>query len=131
MGEATVRAPKVPITPGAARDPKKLCTAHRSNGEPCHAYAIRGGNVCPKHGGSTPQVRKAAMRRLHAASDWLMAELLEIARSAESEAVRLAAIRDALDRAGYKPDQVVRMELEADWHHTFDGLFEVVTTYDD
>jgi hypothetical protein len=40
------------------------CTAHRTNGTPCGAWAIRGGFVCRMHGGSAPQVRAAAHRRL-------------------------------------------------------------------
>jgi hypothetical protein len=43
------------------RDP---CSAHRSDGQPCQASAIPGGTVCPKHGGSAPQVRIKAGRML-------------------------------------------------------------------
>jgi hypothetical protein len=42
------------------------CTATRRNGEPCRSWAIRGGNVCRKHGGGAPQVRAKANRRLRA-----------------------------------------------------------------
>lgn len=39
------------------------CTAHRTNGQPCRAWAIRGGYVCRSHGGSVGHVRaKAAWR---------------------------------------------------------------------
>ena len=40
------------------------CTAHRTNGQPCHAPAMRGQTVCIKHCGGTPQARGAAGRRL-------------------------------------------------------------------
>jgi hypothetical protein len=40
------------------------CTAHRSDGTPCGAWAIRGGFVCRMHGGAAPQVRAAAHARL-------------------------------------------------------------------
>lgn len=40
------------------------CRAHRSDGTPCGAWAIRGGYVCRMHGGSAPQVRSAAHMRL-------------------------------------------------------------------
>lgn len=44
------------------------CTAWaRSKGRPCGHWAIRGGYVCPTHGGKAPQVRLAAQRRLAAA----------------------------------------------------------------
>lgn len=42
----------------------RRCSAHRSNGEPCGAWAIRGGFVCRVHGGSAPQVKAAARARL-------------------------------------------------------------------
>jgi len=38
----------------------RRCSARRTNGEPCRAYAIVGGTVCRVHGGSAPQVRHAA-----------------------------------------------------------------------
>lgn len=41
-----------------------LCTAHRSDGAPCAANAIRGGRVCWAHGGAAPAVRAAAAGRL-------------------------------------------------------------------
>ena len=40
------------------------CRGHRSNGSPCKRWAIRGGFVCPSHGGRAPQVRRAAHARL-------------------------------------------------------------------
>lgn len=40
------------------------CHGHRSDGSPCKRWAIRGGFVCPSHGGRAPQVRRAAGRRL-------------------------------------------------------------------
>lgn len=39
------------------------CTAHRSNGQPCSAYAITGGYVCRTHGGAIGHVKAAAARR--------------------------------------------------------------------
>lgn len=40
------------------------CTARRTDGTPCGAWAIRGGFVCRMHGGAAPQVRAAAHARL-------------------------------------------------------------------
>lgn len=31
------------------------CAGHRTNGDPCNAYAINGGKVCAAHGGRAPQ----------------------------------------------------------------------------
>ena len=44
------------------------CTAHRSDGGECQAWAIHGGRVCAAHGGRAPQVRAAARRRLESAA---------------------------------------------------------------
>lgn len=40
------------------------CRGHRGDGSRCKRWAIRGGFVCPSHGGRAPQVRRAAERRL-------------------------------------------------------------------
>lgn len=40
------------------------CRAHRRDGAPCKRWAIRGGYVCPKHGGASPQARRKARERL-------------------------------------------------------------------
>lgn len=50
------------------RDGNPTCIGHRSDGEPCLAYAIQGGTVCYKrHGGKAPQVQAAAAQRLEMA----------------------------------------------------------------
>lgn len=91
------------------------CTAHSSaTGEPCKRWAIQGGTVCATHGGAAPQVKDKARQRLLEAVDPLMAELIRIALSAESEAVRVSAIKDALDRAGYSAK--VKIESEVTVH---------------
>jgi hypothetical protein len=40
------------------------CKAKRSNGEPCRAFAIRGGEVCSTHGGRAPQTKRKAAERV-------------------------------------------------------------------
>lgn len=40
------------------------CRAHRRDGALCTRWAIRGGYVCPKHGGASPQARRKARERL-------------------------------------------------------------------
>lgn len=40
------------------------CRARRSDGWPCRRWAIRGGYVCPKHGGASPQAKRKARERL-------------------------------------------------------------------
>lgn len=44
--------------------PAVPCSAKRTNGKPCQAYAITGGTVCWAHGGAAPQVRAAAHWRI-------------------------------------------------------------------
>lgn len=97
------------------------CTAKRTNGELCNNWAIHGANVCRNHGGSAPQVKDAARRRLLEAVDPLMAELIRIALHGDSEAVRTTAIRDALDRAGYGAKQKLEQEVTV---HSVDDAFE-------
>ena len=40
------------------------CAAKRRNGEGCGAWAVKGATVCRMHGGSSPQARAAAARRV-------------------------------------------------------------------
>ena len=41
----------------------RRCTARRTNGQPCKAYAILGGEVCTAHGGSSWRVKVNALVR--------------------------------------------------------------------
>jgi hypothetical protein len=40
------------------------CSGHRTDGQPCQAWAINGGEVCAVHGGRAPQVKAAAAVRV-------------------------------------------------------------------
>ena len=77
------------------------CQAHTTAGNPCKNPAIRGATVCRSHGGSAPQVKAAAQRRLLEAVDPLIAELIRIGLSGKAEQVRVSAIKEALERAGF------------------------------
>lgn len=49
------------------------CTAHRTNGEPCSAWAMRGQYTCWAHGGASPQARAWAGPRLWRDQFWVRA----------------------------------------------------------
>ncbi|RFZ35141.1 hypothetical protein DAVIS_04691 [Mycobacterium marinum] len=81
--------------------PHRQCVGHKKNGERCKNAAILGGTVCKFHGGASKHVRNAARVRLANAADRLARELLKMATDDNvSDAVKLNAIRDALDRGG-------------------------------
>jgi len=108
------------VRPYIKKMDRPQCKAHTRSGSPCKNAPILGGEVCRMHGGAAPQVRAAAQRRLLASSDRMAKLLLDLATSAESEAVRLAAIKDALDRAGLTAKQQVELSL-APWEEALQG----------
>lgn len=111
---------------GVPLDHPRRCTAHRQDGQPCRRYAARGANVCRVHGGAAPQVVAKARERLALAADRMARELLGIATGAESEAVKLAAVKDALDRAGLGAKAEVTLELKP-WEDIMNDVAGVAT----
>lgn len=104
----------------------KRCVAHRKNGDQCLKPAKRGMNVCRIHGGAAPQVVNKARERLALAADRMARELLGIAEGAESEAVKLNAIRDALDRAGVPARAEVTLEVKP-WERLMGDIAGIAT----
>ena len=88
------------------------CVAHKKDGAQRLKAAIRGANVCRFDGGAAPQVRRKARERIELAADRMARELLNIATEGESEAVKLNAVRDALDRAGLGAKAEVSLEVK-------------------
>lgn len=103
------------------------CKAHRKNGDRCKQPAIAGATVCRVHGGAAKHVKAAARARLENAADLMAKELLGIAIDPDvAPAVKLAAIKDALDRSGLKaPNEVV---VSASATTGFDEVFTDVFT---
>lgn len=87
------------------------CTAHKQNGQACKAPAIRGANVCRVHGGSAPQVKAAARRRLLELIDPALVRLGE-ALDSDDERIRIQAIREVLSRTGI--DEPIQIEVIPD-----------------
>lgn len=105
----------------ANRD-RPRCTARTTGGAPCRKYPIRGATVCRVHGGAAPQVKAKARQRLEAAADRMARELLTMAVDENvSDAVKLAAIRDARDRAGLSARTAVSMEVGS---RPFEQIFD-------
>lgn len=76
---------------------KVLCVATNRHGNPCGLPPIRGGTVCHKHGGSAPQVVRAAKLRAQLASDTVMGRLINIALTSQDERAAIVAAKEVLD----------------------------------
>ena len=70
-----------------------------------------GTNVCKWHGGMAPQVQAKAMERIAAMVAPALYQLQCLMEEADTDTVKLAAVRDILDRAGYKPKDTVVHEV--------------------
>lgn len=91
----------------------KTCTAHRTDGEPCRNPAIKGAEVCRHHGGSAPQVKAAARRRLLEAVEPVLAEMIDLALAEKDPRIRFQACKDILDRVGLtSPKQIEVLTLD-------------------
>jgi len=92
--------------------PERQCTAHKRNGDRCKNAAIRGGTVCGYHGGNPPAVKAKARLRLEMASDRLARQLLNMTTDPNvADPVKLAAIKDTLDRSGLAGKTAVSVEV--------------------
>ena len=62
--------------------PSTQCTAtSKRSGERCRRMAIRGGTVCPMHGGSAPAVKESARQRIFEATVPMIKVLTDIAEN--------------------------------------------------
>ena len=88
------------------------CTAKsKTTGTRCARPAIEGGTVCIYHGGSAPQVKHAARRRLLEMIDPALGRLAE-ALDSPDEKIRMQAIREVLNRTGIDTPQEITLTLD-------------------
>ena len=83
-------------------DPDRRCVAKsKQSGQRCRRYREPGMTVCRIHGGGSPQVkRKAALRLLELVDPAISVMARIMVDQTASEAARLRAAENVLDRAG-------------------------------
>ena len=79
---------------------------------------MHGQTVCRMHGGKSPQALAKAEERLKALVHPALTGLAQLVANADSDSVRLSAIKDVLDRCGYRATD----------HQTNGGLPELRVT---
>lgn len=104
----------------AASAGESQCAARsKQSGERCKKSPMPGSNVCRVHGGSAPQVKAAAKRRLEEASERMAQRLLGLAENDLKDGtkvgayVQLGAVTAALDRAGIVEQKQLNVEVTA------------------
>lgn len=92
--------------------------SHDRPGEQCRRWSLRGATVCLKHGGRLENVREHAAAvqeharlRLLGLADKGVDTLEELMDSAASEAVRLGAVKEILDRGGVRGGQELEITV--------------------
>ena len=86
---------------------------------------MAGASVCRRHGGGAPQVKAKARQRLEEAADRMARQLLRMAGDdSVNDSVKLAAIKDALDRAGVSAKTAVEVSVGPmePWQDLLSGL---------
>jgi hypothetical protein len=105
---------------------QRRCKAHRKDGGQCLKAAINGATVCRYHGGAAKHVKAAARARIENAQDLMAKALLRMAVDDNvADAVKLSAIKDALDRGGLRaPTEVVLSPgQQPGYEEVFDGIY--------
>lgn len=87
---------------------RKCSAKSKQSGKPCKQPAIPGGTVCRFHGGSAPQVIRSAKERLAALVDPAIARLAKLLKS-KKDVAAYRAVKDVLDRNGFKPKDEVEL----------------------
>ncbi len=93
-------------------DDARRCTAKsKQSQQRCKNAALLGAHTCRFHGSATKKTKAASARRvLEALVGPALVELRNlVADPTTPPAVKLAAVRDILDRTGFKPAQQIEM----------------------
>ena len=110
------------------------CTATaKSTGNRCGNPPLPGGQVCKSHGGKAPQVLAASARNiLESLVGPALTKMREILEDVSTPpAVRLAAVRDVLDRTGFKPVEQMAITFEQAESRLDQEFEELVKQFDE
>lgn len=115
-GNVTPLRPVIPKEQGTPEAPLpatfRQCTARSTtSGRRCRKSAIKGGTVCPSHGGRAPQVKERARIRLASLIEPAITTLGREMVNAQHSADRQRAANSILDRAGLARGANEDMEL--------------------
>lgn len=110
MGWKPTAAEPIPVT---------RCTGLRkSDGERCERWSLRGTTVCKKHGAQLPSVQEhaaavveSARLRLFGLADDAVEVMYELIQPGTSDAIRLKAAENILNRSGIKDAIEINVEV--------------------
>lgn len=93
-------------------------------GNRCARIRVKGAVVCRTHGGTLPNVKKAAQRRLAMAALPASERLIHIAlvKKKVSNRDRIRALLEVLDRAGVRGVQTIEIELKP-WQQILQAVY--------
>ncbi len=91
---------------------KSKCAGRRSNGEPCGKWPMHGQRVCNTHGGSSPQAKAAAERRLQTAQAEQAVATYGLPREIDPREALLEEVYRAAGAVDWLRAQVERLTAE-------------------
>jgi hypothetical protein len=92
------RANELVKTAAAVVEGERRCKAIKKDGKRCGKHAIKGGRVCPTHGGSAPQVKANAQKRLLAMCEPAIMRLEALIHQDGHLPTALGAVTQVLNR---------------------------------
>ncbi|GAA0494873.1 hypothetical protein Ade02nite_19570 [Paractinoplanes deccanensis] len=91
---------------------KPKCSGKRSNGEPCTKWPMKGQRVCNTHGGSSPQAKAAAERRLRTANAEQAVVTFGLPREVDPRDALLEEVYRAAGVVDFLRDQVQKLTAD-------------------